>query len=429
MRSLLYSLVLVLISSTFIDAQTMLTNTPNVSQKAWVGQRIGLTDITLKYHRPAVKERALLGNLIAYNQVWRAGANDNTLVSFSKDVKIQGQDLKAGKYGFHIFVAEDGAQVIFSNNATSWGSYSYNPAEDALKVAIPLQKSDKFYEFLTFEFEDIQAESAVCALYWGKEKFAFKIETEVHNAVLANLKNELRNKAGWTWQGWNEAANYCLKNNVNIQEGLGWATRSVFMTPNAGNMLTKAKLVAKSKAPETTEKENELVLAALGDDLEKLNVTWKEYNGAANYATKLKDWNKALAWADKSIDMSRNMTTLMAKVKILDQKGNTKEASKLKKEALARGTNAELNLYAYQLMWSGKTAEAVEIFEANAEKNPEDPNVWDSLGEGYIGNNQKEKAIKALKKSLSMNPPAGVKANSIKLLKQLGIDYNKKAQP
>ena len=93
---------------------------------------------------------------------------------------------------------------------------------------------------------------------------------------------------------------------------------------------------------------------------------------------------------------------------------------------IAKGTNAELNLYAYQQMWAGKTEEAVAIFEANAAKHPDDPNVWDSLGEGYLQAGKKEKAVEALKKSLSMDPPANIKANSIRLLEQLGVRYEEK---
>ena len=121
--------------------------------------------------------------------------------------------------------------------------------------------------------------------------------------------------------------------------------------------------------------------------------------------------------------MSPNMTTMMAHSQVLKAKGDEQKAEKVKKEAIARGTNAELNNYGYQLLFGGKGEEALDIFEANTEKNPEDPNVWDSLGEGYVNTGHKEKAVKALKKSLSLNPPDNVRANSLRLLAQLGVEY------
>ncbi len=399
----------------------MVTKTPTSSQKAYIGQTVGLTEIVVKYHRPAVKERDVWGNLVPYNAVWRAGANENTIIKFSKNVKIEGAELAAGVYGLHMIPTEEEWIIIFSHNSTSWGSYSYNDQEDALRVSVKPSKSNHWSEFLTFSFDEITSNTAICALNWANMKVGFTIEADVHQAVLASLRNELRDKAGWSWNGWNEAANYCLNNDVNHEEALAWATRSVFMNPNPVNMLTKAKLTAKVKGA-TKEESEKIILKSLGKDLEAMNVTWKEYHGAANQAMKMESWDKAVAWVDQSIAMSSNMTNLMTRAKIYETKGEREKATALKKEAIAKGTNAELNMYGYNLMWSGKTAEAVEIFKANAKKNEEDPNVWDSLGEGYFFHGDKENAIKSFKKSLSMNPPDGVAANSKKYLLQLGVD-------
>lgn len=420
MKTLYFCLTLFFLSSTLvINGQTMVTTTPNASQKAFVGQAIGLTDVKVVYHRPAVKDREIWGKMVPMNAIWRAGANENTVIKFSKNVKIEGQDLSAGVYGLHMIPQENEWVIIFSNNSTSWGSYSYNESEDALRVSVKPQKADAFHEFLTYTFDEITASTAQCALQWADKKIGFAIEADVHQAVLASLRNELRDKAGWSWNGWNEAANYCLANDINHQEALSWASRSVFMSPNGTNMMTKAKLVAATKGDK--EKEEEVILASLQKDLESMNVTWKEWHAAANYATKVEKWEKAISWVDESIEMSRNMTNLMSRAKIYETKGEKDKAEKLRKEAIDKGTNAELNMYAYNLMWTGKTADAVKIFEANSEKNPSDPNVWDSLGEGYFNNGEKEKAIKAFKKSLSMNPPDAVAANSRRHLMQLGV--------
>lgn len=402
--------------------QTQLTTTPDASPKAVATQTIGLTAISVTYHRPAVKDRPIWGKLVPYNAVWRAGANDNTTISFSGGVKVEGQALPAGVYGLHMIPTENDWTVIFSHNSTSWGSFSYNEAEDALRVQVSPRKADAFHEFLSYSFEGLTPNSAECILQWGEKAIPFHIEVDVHQAVLTSLRQELQYKAGWSWQGWHEAANYCLQNDINQEEALAWASRSVFMSPNPQNMATKATLAGKIKGQGDSALETKIALNTLGKDLESMPCSWKEYNAAAMFALKKSQPEQALAWSQKAVAMSPNMTSMMAQSQILDKTGDKEGARKVKQDAIARGSNAELNGYGYQLLFSGKTADALEIFEANAEKNPEDPNVWDSLGEGYATVGEKEKAIKALKKSLSLNPPDNVRANSLKLLGQLGVD-------
>lgn len=405
------------------SSQTQLTTTPNASQQAFVGQTIGLTDVKVVYYRPAANNRKIWGELIPYGAVWRAGANDNTVFKTSGDLTIDGQTLAAGVYGLHLIPEEKSATIIFSKNSTAWGSFSYTEAEDALRASGQLEASPIFYEHLTVEFDQLKADGARCSFRWADKMVTFELKAAVHEAVLASLRNELQNKAGFSWQGWNEAANYCLNNEVNLEEGFQWATRSVFMNPNPQNMVTKARLAGLVKGGGKADKGLEISLASLENDLASNACTWKEYNAAALFAQNKKQSDKALQWSEKAVAMSANMTTMMTKAQILESKGDTKKAEMVKKEALAKGSNAELNNYGYTLLFNGETAAAIEIFKANTENNPDDPNVWDSLGEGYYNNGQKEEAIKALKKSLSLNPPDNVKANSMRLLQLMGVEY------
>lgn len=405
-------------------SQTQLTNTPRASQKAAVLQRIGLTDIKVVYHRPAANDREIWGALVPDGAVWRAGANENTVMKFSKNVKIEGKELAAGVYGLHVIPDGDKATIIFSNNSTSWGSFTYNPAEDALRVEAKIVPTKCHSELVTFEFDNIQRTTALCNLKWADKKVVFAIEADVDNDVIISLRKELRDRSGFSWQGWNEAANYCLRNEVNMQEALQWASRSVFMNANPNNLRTKALITGKIKGKGDKAKELKASLASFENDLKSQPCTWKEWNSAATFASQNKAYDKALTFADKSVSMNSNMTNMMAKAAILTAKGDEKSASKVKKEAISKGSNAELNNYGYQLMFAGKLTEAIKVFEANTEKNPSDPNVWDSLAEGYKNNGDKEKAIKACKKSLSLNPPANVKANSLKTLRSLGVDVD-----
>lgn len=224
-------------------AQPLLT-TPRGSQYASVTQRIGITEITIEYSSPAVRERGIWGELVPYDRVWRAGANENTTLSVSHEVRIEGNSLPAGTYGVHILPAKDKATIIFSKNSTSWGSFSYTEDEDALRVEIT-PVAIPHTEWLTFEFDDRGADYAVATLKWEKLGFPFKIEADVHAIVIQNFKNELRNLVGFFWQAPNQAANYCLNNDVELEQGLKWADQAMATQENFNTMSTKAGLLAK----------------------------------------------------------------------------------------------------------------------------------------------------------------------------------------
>ena len=115
---------------------------PDASPAASVGQTIGLTQVKISYHRPAVNKREVWGKLVPYNEVWRAGANENTTISFSSDVTVGGQKLAAGTYGLHMLPTEKDWTVIFSNMANAWGSFSYDPKEDAARVTVTPQPAE-----------------------------------------------------------------------------------------------------------------------------------------------------------------------------------------------------------------------------------------------------------------------------------------------
>src|SRR3954468_4104775 len=140
--------------------QAQLTVTPNGgNKKAMAGERIGITDVTIQYDRPGVKGREgkIWGTLIqpGFNDLgfgsskaapWRAGANENTTIEFSTDVKIEGQPLAAGRYGFFVAYDPNECTLIFSKNSTSWGSFFYKPEEDVLRVKVKPVALDKSVE-------------------------------------------------------------------------------------------------------------------------------------------------------------------------------------------------------------------------------------------------------------------------------------------
>jgi tetratricopeptide (TPR) repeat protein len=221
-------------------AQSALLKLPDASQQARVTQRIGLTDVTIDYHRPLVRGRKIFGGLIAYDRVWRAGANQNTIIEFSDPVAIEGQPLSKGAYGLHMIPGETSWVVILSKNSSSWGSFTYDKAEDALRVTVA-PKAIEDQEALRYDFDELKPDSAVITMRWEKVAVSFKVETNTAEIVEASLHNQLRGRVGFEWQSWTDAANYLLNNNLNPEEAEKYAERSIDIEDRFENEMTKSR--------------------------------------------------------------------------------------------------------------------------------------------------------------------------------------------
>src|SRR5712692_2446492 len=215
---------------------------PRISQRATVIQRVGMTDVTITYHEPLAGGREIWGKIVPYGKVWRAGANENTTITFSDDVSVEGKPLAAGTYGLHTIPDKDQWTVIFSKNSTSWGSFSYDEKEDALRVTVKPQAAD-FREALTYTFEEIKPDSTAATLRWEKLAVPFHISVDVKAVVLRSIKNELRSVGGFTWAGYDEAANWCLDNKYNLEEALKWVDTSIQNEERFENLETKSRIL------------------------------------------------------------------------------------------------------------------------------------------------------------------------------------------
>jgi tetratricopeptide (TPR) repeat protein len=252
---------------------------PYESQKASISQTIGLTNMEIVYHRPAVKKRKIWGGLVPYNGgkpfPWRAGANENTTISFSTDVAVEGKPLPAGTYGLHFIPSADSWVVIFSKNSTSWGSFSYNESEDALRVTVKPQKEDELEEYLAYEFENPKPNSVTVELVWEKISVPFTVTVDLEKTVIPHIKQELRNTAGFSWVGYNSAASYCSQNNIALDQGLAWAGQSVGAEARFENLETQSRLLKQlgrlkesdSVMHEALEKSTPLNIYSYGRDL------------------------------------------------------------------------------------------------------------------------------------------------------------------
>ncbi len=179
----------VIVLSAAFDAEAQRKKTkPDASPGASVSQIIGIdSHITITYHRPGVKGREgkIYGtNLAPYGgdpMPWRAGANETTIIEFENDVKIDGQSLAAGAYGFHIIPSDNEWILAFNKTAKAWGSFTYKKAEDALRVTAKPEEAPH-QEWLAYTFEDLSPASVVVQLRWESKAVRFKVELDDDSA-------------------------------------------------------------------------------------------------------------------------------------------------------------------------------------------------------------------------------------------------------
>ena len=234
--------LMVLLASSIAFSQSTQLNIPRDSQRASVTQRIGITDITVNYHRPLVKGRTIWGKVVPYGQVWRAGANENTTITFTDPVSIEGKPLDKGTYGLHMIPNQDEWTVIFSKVNSAWGSFTYKEDEDALRVNVKPQSGD-VQEALLYDFEQPTENSTTVTMRWEKVAVPFKVSVDVNKIVLASLHQQLRGLSQYTWDGWDDAANYLLAHKVDLNEALEFENRSIGSEPRYDNYMTKSQIL------------------------------------------------------------------------------------------------------------------------------------------------------------------------------------------
>jgi tetratricopeptide (TPR) repeat protein len=271
-RLILFALLI----ANFCAAQAQLNLPPSGdNQKSVVTQFIGLVAVTITYnspnvHSPSGEDRTghIWGELVHYGFIdqgygsskaapWRAGANENTTISFSHDVVIDGKTLNAGAYGLFLDVEKEGPWTwIFSHDANNWGSYFYDQSKDALRVAAYPQESS-FTEWLAYGFDDRLANATMAYLQWENKRVSFNIEVpDINELYVESLRHQLNGTtAGFTYHTYMAAAQFCAQNKINLEEALTWAdlaiSQSFFGREDFSSLQTKALvLLAMNKEQE-----------------------------------------------------------------------------------------------------------------------------------------------------------------------------------
>jgi len=228
-RTVITSLAALTLCASAVLAQGISVPPSGDNQKSSVAQNIGVVKVTIDYSSPDVhapngddRRGKIWGTLVPYGLTnlgfgtckecpWRAGANENTVFTVSNDVRVEGQPLAAGRYGLHMIAAADEWTVIFSKNSSSWGSFTYDAAEDALRVKVKPSKNE-YHEWLTYEFTDRHPDKATVALMWEDMQIPINSTVDDPTALhLARIREELRNSQGFTWTNWVAAAQYALQ--------------------------------------------------------------------------------------------------------------------------------------------------------------------------------------------------------------------------
>ncbi|MEX0679799.1 MAG: DUF2911 domain-containing protein [Balneolales bacterium] len=161
-----------------VSAQGRDRSNPRVSPNAVVHQTIGTTDVAITYGRPSVRDRVIFGVLVPFGEVWRAGANEATTITFSDDVFIEGEPVEAGTYGLFTIPREDeNWTIILNSTANQWGAYDYNNEEDVLRVDVSAEEVPR-REQMMFFFEDVDATSGTIVLHWDTARVPFRVEVD-----------------------------------------------------------------------------------------------------------------------------------------------------------------------------------------------------------------------------------------------------------
>jgi len=211
------------------------------NQRASVTQGIGPVKLTFDYSSPRVtlngmdRRGKIWGTLVPYGMFkqpfgpgkpapWRTGANENTVLTISHDVEVEGKPLPAGRYGFFLVPEKEKSwTLILSKNANSWGSFYYEESEDALRVPVTAKKN-AFREFLTFEFTDRRPDTATVELQWEElaVPITFRVK-KIEDIYISRMSDELRNVPGFNWMGFVNAANYAVRTGKHLDKALEWA--------------------------------------------------------------------------------------------------------------------------------------------------------------------------------------------------------------
>ncbi|MFK7814126.1 MAG: DUF2911 domain-containing protein [Maribacter sp.] len=273
----------VVLASFSLEAQI---NTPAPSPSSTLMQTVGLTEVTVKYSRPSMRGRTVFGNLVPYDKLWRTGANGYTLVTFGDDVKIGGQDVKAGTYSLFTKPGATSWDVYFYTDTQGGGTPSdWDDNKVVAKVNVPAIKMPQgvVIETFTITIDDLTSNSANLGMMWSDTYVAVNVEVPTDAAVEGDIKKAL---AGPSAGDYYAAATYYSSEGKDISKAKEWMDKAMAMTDKPAfwqlrqQSLIQAKAGDKKGAIETAKKSLAAAKVAGNDDYVKMNTdSLKEWGG------------------------------------------------------------------------------------------------------------------------------------------------------
>ena len=266
-------IVLAIIIANFtIEAQVQ---TPQSSPKATIHQTVGLTEVEVDYSRPSARGRAVFGNLIPFGKVWRTGANENTTISFSDDVIIDGKTLKKGKYSLYTIPKIESWDVIFYKTTDNWGNPEEWKEENvALKATVKPETSNRSVETFTIGINGLDNNFAFLEMSWANSYAALKFEVPTQKKATANIEKALSGPASADYFS---AAQFLFQSNGDNAKALEYVNKSLEMAKdkpfwyNRLKSLIQAKLGDKKGAIESAKASLSAAELAKNQDYVKMN--------------------------------------------------------------------------------------------------------------------------------------------------------------
>jgi DUF2911 family protein len=234
---------------------------PRISPNSTVTQTIGITDLTVKYSRPGVKNRPIWGALVPYDKPWRTGANDATNFTTTDPISVAGKPLPAGTYALFTIPTASDWTVIFSKQKDIWGAFDYDPKDDVLRVtATPTTVESQ--EWMEFAFENLTPQSADLVLTWEKLRIAVPITVDVNGIVMAKGRKELAASMSDDWRTRYRLAQYCYDQGIELADASKWLDQSIAIHPAYSNQALRARWLAKDGKKADASKVAQKAIAA-----------------------------------------------------------------------------------------------------------------------------------------------------------------------
>ena len=250
--------------------------TPQPSPFTKIEQKVGLTDVTLEYSRPGVKGRTVFGDLVPFNKLWRTGANKNSIITFSDDVKIAGNDVKAGSYSIFVKPTATKWEVSFYNDTNNWGTpEKWDDSKVVAKTSVDVTKTTELVESFTMAINHLKNDSAVMNIVWENSSVSVPFSVPTDKNAVASIEKAM---AGASAADYFSAARYYLEGDKDMDKAKSWIDKAVEMTNDKPRYwylrqqsLIYAKMGSKKEAISIANNSMKLAEKAGNDDYVKMN--------------------------------------------------------------------------------------------------------------------------------------------------------------